>query len=1239
MDSPRPDTPDKLHREPVDDLSYILIKREISDEFLDELFAHTRRIREGKLLDADQVTPKKESGSQDLLPTRKYRYSSSKCTVCDRALSHEVSLRGSTLKRSVGEHHNSTARGTSSQMIDIVSSRMPSYGKTVLYKADSTDQEQKTQFSWIHADRAIQDLDEFIRFASSVPILTDENRALVLSLAKRMTSNIHSSKCAGPNNLFRCDGVSPPISTKTTSDRSAILMRFPYSSIRKLGAGIWSSGESESATKSLIQYNYPFRPTKKRDLDQVVQKTGLFPSGHVVHIQELWAVIVNFRYIITSAPASLLDQRSSSYEILSPSATTTPSSPMICVLDPRERLFSFEVKYCKTFFALRYHITKNCLPIGFKDKGYDFELLAADGNVIKAEDWPKISSTHSSTVLYLQVRLLYPEPKNKTGATTSTKESESKDDRTEETVEERSGTHSTSGNDHSDWALVRYTMPFQYRKKDSERPGQRKMQPVTSISGVVVNDEPKDHHPPKENIYFEPRRQYTSIKDNDSIEGASSVQNDKSDEHDHVGKEPGPLQRSGTFDSLFDDPSAPSPNDKRKTGLKLEFPPVFTWSTNRKPSLEESSMENTTPEDSSPASHPTESAVESKQTSATVREATLHANHESLVHVSSDLHEQLLEGQAIYEAASVSSHFEADQAIRKNLNVYLPFLIADDRKSETAQDPVTWDFSLKSSIGGMCRLLNFFIPLEFPCEIIPQLCEPSKMKELTERAHRHRMGESYYIIDLDDARFSSDLLNDKDIEVFELDSKVEDCTKCTKSRQFSTRADAIDHLSTHHSGSPARERSEKSPESWYALVLPYGEYLTFLCRIDGQKILHQLRDQVESLENMAVQIQLGVSEGGNSLDRDTYRIPSSLVDAFQNFLMMVATAAHMAKAISQARESYKERDPPPSFLLFSELHSITGFAVKSWDFMEKAGSDIMLMTQTGEAFDVVSHEVVSPSLVLALIIDDIYFTDSEKNRVNMIEIYRGYMLDLQFQAFRNPQRRLLQDIYFFAEELGIAQDILKQQLGILVDYLRVLHPASFRITTESRISSYDLEEKQLQRLINRIRSDYDTIEELLAKITSVATMTLHGVDVRQEDQGKAILIFTIVTVVFTPLSFVTSYLGMNTIDIRNMNNSQTLFWAVSIPLTMVIISIVLFVALQAERVRDAFEGLFKPHHLKRRRNRFIDSPENDGDDEDYLDSMLEQLPGSKGKKRWRQRLRGWRTSKDRRSQPDSSFKV
>lgn len=37
-------------------------------------------------------------------------------------------------------------------------------------------------------------------------------------------------------------------------------------------------------------------------------------------------------------------------------------------------------------------------------------------------------------------------------------------------------------------------------------------------------------------------------------------------------------------------------------------------------------------------------------------------------------------------------------------------------------------------------------------------------------------------------------------------------------------------------------------------------------------------------------------------------------------------------------------------------------------------------------------------------------------------------------------------------------------------------------------------------------------------------------------------LFIIVTIIFLPLSFVSSFFGMNTSDIRNINDSQKVFW-------------------------------------------------------------------------------------------------
>jgi Mg2+ and Co2+ transporter CorA len=79
---------------------------------------------------------------------------------------------------------------------------------------------------------------------------------------------------------------------------------------------------------------------------------------------------------------------------------------------------------------------------------------------------------------------------------------------------------------------------------------------------------------------------------------------------------------------------------------------------------------------------------------------------------------------------------------------------------------------------------------------------------------------------------------------------------------------------------------------------------------------------------------------------------------------------------------------------------------------------------------------------------------------------------------------------------------------------------------------------------------------------------LRQIEVKQDGNNKAILIFTIVTVVFLPLSFVSSFFGMNTVDIRDMDYSQSLFWAVSIPVTVIIVSLAMSIAYQGSRIKE-----------------------------------------------------------------------
>ena len=61
------------------------------------------------------------------------------------------------------------------------------------------------------------------------------------------------------------------------------------------------------------------------------------------------------------------------------------------------------------------------------------------------------------------------------------------------------------------------------------------------------------------------------------------------------------------------------------------------------------------------------------------------------------------------------------------------------------------------------------------------------------------------------------------------------------------------------------------------------------------------------------------------------------------------------------------------------------------------------------------------------------------------------------------------------------------------------------------------------------------------------------VDWTKDRQEKAIYAFTLVTIVFLPLSAISSIFGMNTSDIRDMSEKQWLYWVVAVPVTLGVI--------------------------------------------------------------------------------------
>ena len=141
--------------------------------------------------------------------------------------------------------------------------------------------------------------------------------------------------------------------------------------------------------------------------------------------------------------------------------------------------------------------------------------------------------------------------------------------------------------------------------------------------------------------------------------------------------------------------------------------------------------------------------------------------------------------------------------------------------------------------------------------------------------------------------------------------------------------------------------------------------------------------------------------------------------------------------------------------------------------------------------------------------------------------------------------------------------------------MSVLDDTTYEKDVPSRRAMFPYERMLLESCQDSLKMTDQEYRYLLARCGPLSDSTKQSLEINEEDHGKAILVFTVVTVIFLPLSFVTSFLGMNTTDIRDMNSSSTLFWAIAIPLTAVTLGSVLYIGYNGDDLRDGFQSLYR----------------------------------------------------------------
>lgn len=279
-----------------------------------------------------------------------------------------------------------------------------------------------------------------------------------------------------------------------------------------------------------------------------------------------------------------------------------------------------------------------------------------------------------------------------------------------------------------------------------------------------------------------------------------------------------------------------------------------------------------------------------------------------------------------------------------------------------------------------------------------------------------------------------------------------------------------------------------------------------------------------------------------------------------------------------SNQTWKSRSPP--LQLTSRITDIAFRGIRNAYFT----------SQQNDGYTAMTHAIVSLSGAIGMMHKSFWLDLT----LPSIDRYAGHLSHLQYRLHRSPSTKLVMDLIAFQDEISIVIQVTQRQVEMVSALQKQVNEAIDKNDVEARpsdrqaasternesllnaaharatyrqLSSSSVADPIVQLLENLLRELTD-LQELRDNCDRLVTRTIQLVNIRLEDHGKAILVFTVVTIVFLPLNFVSSFFGMNFRDIRNMQQTQWLFWAVALCVTAGVLGISIFLAFSGGTIME-----------------------------------------------------------------------
>ncbi|KAI1077013.1 cora-like Mg2+ transporter protein-domain-containing protein [Whalleya microplaca] len=411
--------------------------------------------------------------------------------------------------------------------------------------------------------------------------------------------------------------------------------------------------------------------------------------------------------------------------------------------------------------------------------------------------------------------------------------------------------------------------------------------------------------------------------------------------------------------------------------------------------------------------------------------------------------------------------------------------------------------------------------------------------------------------DSDTVYYVQDYSNEDIQESVVLDRPLSPFAKCpTCSTGFKSLNDGMVHLEKMHFG---LDQPEASPPYNAArrLYLRTPTQIQVEARINNiMLIVQECESLFKKLHDEANELRLGAMRSKSSTEK-RYPVMKKLVTVFEHIILLLVFTASSASRASRFIMKNEVDDHQCQHIVRS-LNRLRLVHMEAQKYLERSKIDIILASKTDSLAGSVTLASIGPQFLIALVSNNLFLRSlkaTSGKTIDNCERYKHYTTRLQFQVNQRPKRRLFKDISDLEEELEALRRVIHWQCKFSNNLMRVLEPQSYKTTSKDRISHFNTESYYISRTLEHLKERDLELDALQARTRSLRAQLKQSIEIREESHGKAIRVFTIVTVFFLPLSFVTSFMGMNTTDIRDIDKDQTFFWTLAVPITAFVLGL------------------------------------------------------------------------------------